>query len=277
MPRTDLRSPPPPAPASQVGELLREWRAARRLSQLDLALAASVSSRHLSCVETGRAQPSREMVSRLADALAIPLRERNALLVAAGYAPGYSESELAAPELERARGAIELILRQQEPYPAIVVSRHWDLLLANEGAKRLFGWMFGGPSPEKNIMRLSFDPTGLRSFLVNWEEVALDLVRRLHRDVAVAPSDTRARNLLREVLAYPGVPPQWRERELGVPLAPLSTITYRKDGMDLTFFWTTTTFGTPQDVTLDELRIDCSFPADEPTDRLCRDLAAARS
>jgi transcriptional regulator with XRE-family HTH domain len=140
MPRIDSHSPPPPAPATHVGTLLREWRAARRLSQLDLALVADVSCRHLSCVETGRAQPSREMVSRLAGALEIPLRERNALLVAAGYAPGYAESGLAAPELERARCAIELILRQQEPYPAIVVSKHWDLLTANQGAKRIFGW-----------------------------------------------------------------------------------------------------------------------------------------
>jgi transcriptional regulator with XRE-family HTH domain len=275
MPRIDSRSPRPPAPATRVGALLREWRAARRLSQLDLALAADVSSRHLSCVETGRAQPSREMVSRLAGALAIPLRERNALLVAAGYAPGYRESGLAAPELEPAQRAIELILRQQEPYPAIVVSQHWDLLAANQGAKHLFGWMLGGPSPHTNIMRLSFDPAGLRRFVVNWEEVALDLVRRLQSDVAAAPSDTRARSLLRDILAYPGVPPRGHGRELGAPLAPLSTITYRKDGINLTFFWTITTFGTPQDVTLEELRIECSFPADEPSDRLCRDLAAA--
>lgn len=271
----DSRSPRPPAPATHVGALLREWRAARRLSQLDLALAADVSSRHLSCVETGRAQPSREMVLRLADALAVPLRERNALLVAAGYAPGYRESGLAAPELEPAQRAIQLILRQQEPYPAIVVSQHWDLLAANQGAKRLFGWMLGGPLPHTNIMRLSFDPAGLRRFVVNWEEVALDLVRRLQSDVATAPSDTSARALLREILAYPGPPMRGHNRELGEPLAPLATIKYRKDGINLTFFWTVTTFGTPQDVTLEELRIECSFPADELSDRLCRDLAAA--
>ncbi|HXZ11815.1 MAG TPA: helix-turn-helix transcriptional regulator [Candidatus Sulfotelmatobacter sp.] len=271
----DSRSPPPPASATHFGALLREWRAARRVSQLDLALAADISSRHLSCVETGRAQPSRKMVSRLAAALAIPLPERNVLLVAAGYAPGYRESGLAAPELERARRAIELILRQQEPYPAIVVSQHWDLLAANQGAKRLFGWMLGGPSPHTNIMRLSFDPAGLRPFVVNWEAAALDLVRRLHGDIAAAPSDTRARALLCDILAYPGVPPQWHDRDLGALQAPLSTITYRKDGINLTFFWTITTFGTPQEVTLEELRIECSFPTDEPTDRMCRDLAAA--
>jgi transcriptional regulator with XRE-family HTH domain len=254
--------------------LLREWRDARRLSQLDLALAADVSSRHLSCVETGRAQPSLELVSRLAEVLAIPLRERNALLLAAGYAPGYRESGLAAPELERAQGAINLIRRQQEPYPAIVVSRHWDLLAANSGAKRLFGWLLGGPPAHTNIMRLSFDPDGVRPFVVNWEAVALDLVRRLRSDVATAPTDGRARELLREVLAYPDVPPMGREDDLGAPLPPLSTITYRKAGIELTFFCTVTTFGTPHDVTLAELRIECSFPADEPTDRFCSELAA---
>jgi transcriptional regulator with XRE-family HTH domain len=274
MPRTDLRSPPPPAPATHVGVLLREWRAARRLSQLDLALAADISSRHLSCVETGRAQPSREMVALLAAALAVPLRERNALLVAAGYAPGYRESELAAPALERARHAIELILRQQEPYPAIVVGRHWDLLAANQGAKRVFGWILGELSLHSNVMRASFDPAGLRPFVVNWEEVALDLVRSLHNDVAAAPWDTGTRDLLRDILAYPGVPLRWHDRGLSAPLAPLSTITYRKGSSELTFFWTVTTFGTPQDVTLDELRVESAFPADESTDRLCHDLAA---
>jgi hypothetical protein len=209
-----------------------------------------------------------------AETLAIPLRERNALLVAAGYAPGYRDSGLAAPGLKRARSAIGLILRQQEPYPAIVVSQHWDLLAANQGAKRLFGWMLGGPPSQLNIMKLSFDPAGVRPFVVNWEEVALDLIRRLHRDVAAAPTDTTARELLRDILAFPGLPSRWHDHEPGAPLAPLSTITYRKDGVDLAFFWTITTFGTPQDVTLDELRIECSFPGDERTGRLCRELAA---
>jgi transcriptional regulator with XRE-family HTH domain len=261
-------------PRSHIGALLRQWRATRRVSQLDLALAAGVSTRHLCCVETGRAQPSREMVSRLAEALGIPLRERNALLVAAGYAPGYRESGLATPELARVRRAIELILHQQEPYPAMVVSRHWDLLAANQGAKRIFGWLLGDVPPQPNIMRLSFDPAGVRPFVVNWEDVALDLIRHLHNDVASAPSDTRARDLLREVLAYPDVPPHYRTRELNAPAAPVSTTTYRKADIELTFFWTITTFGTPQDVTLEELRIECSFPADEATDRLCHQLAA---
>jgi transcriptional regulator with XRE-family HTH domain len=270
----DGRSPPPPAPAAHVGALLRDWRAARRLSQLDLALATNVSSRHLSCIETGRAQPSREMVLRLAAVLAIPLRERNALLGAAGYAPVYRDSGLAAPELERAQQAVELILRQQEPYPAIVVSRHWDLLAANQGAKRIFGWMVGAPLPHTNIARLSFDPAGLRPFVVNWEEVALDLIGRLRCDATASPSDVRARSLLNDILAHPDVPTRCLDHELGALPAPVATITYRKGAIDLTFFWTVTTFVTPRDITLEELRIDCSFPADESTAQFCRDLAA---
>ncbi|HWZ59113.1 MAG TPA: helix-turn-helix transcriptional regulator [Gemmatimonadaceae bacterium] len=272
MPATESRSPPPPAPATHVGALLRDWRAGRRLSQLDLALAADVSSRHLSYVETGRAQPSRELVSRLAEALDIPLRERNTLLIAAGYAPDYRETALSAPEMAQARHAVELILNQQEPYPAIVMNRHWDLLMANRSTTRMFRWLLGGPAAEPNIMRGFFDPNGVRPWVVNWEEVAGDLVKHLHDDVAAAPSDTRARTLLRDVLSYPNIPSRWRTRELGAPASPLSTITYAKDDVRLTFFWTITTFGTPRDVTLEELRIECSFPADDATDQFCRSL-----
>ncbi len=260
--------------SSAIGDLLREWRTARRVSQLDLALAADVSSRHLSYVETGKAQPSRELIDRLAEALDMPMRARNALLMAAGYAPGYHETAIAAPQMAAARRAIELILKQQEPYPAVVLTRHWDLLMSNQGAARLFGWLLGGRSVERNIMRMVFDPAVLRPLIVNWEPVAFDLLRELHADVASAPLDPRARALLQQVLAYPDVPLRWRAREVwDAPAEPLWTVTYRKDGRDLTFFWTVTTFGTPQDVTLQELRIECSFPADDATDSYCRELA----
>src|SRR5262249_6671821 len=159
-------------------------RTTRRLSQLGLALAADVSSRHLSYVETGRAQPSREMVDRLADALEVPLRERNALLIAAGYAPGYQETDFEAPEMARAGRAIELILHQQEPYPAVVLSRRWDVLMSNTSAQRIFGWLRGGPPTERNVMRMVFAPNDLRPLIANWDEVAIDLLRQLHSDVA---------------------------------------------------------------------------------------------
>ncbi len=264
----------PQTPAAPVGVLLRRWRGIRRASQLGLASLAGVSSRHLSFIETGRAQPSREMVARLAEALEIPLRERNALFLAAGYAPAYSETRLAAPGMERARQAIEFILRQQEPYPAFVLSRHWELLQVNAGAKRFFNYLRGGARTHSNILREVFDPKALRPLVVNWDEVAGDLIRHLHNEVAAAPSDTKAAALLEEMLAYPGVPSAWRNSDFHQPSTPLLTAVYRKGEQELRFFSTITTFGTPQDVTLDELRIECSFPADEGTERICRELAA---
>lgn len=260
--------------SSAIGDLIREWRGVRRISQLDLALAAHVSPRHLSYIETGKAQPSRDLIDRLADALNVPMRDRNALFISAGFAPGYLETEIAAPQMATARRAIELILKQQEPYPAVVFTRHWDLLMVNQGATRFFNWLRGGPSTERNVMRAVFDPKALRRFIVNWEEVALDLIRHVYADVASAPLDPRARALLHQLLAYPGVPSRWRPREIrNAPAEPLWTVTYRKDGHDLTFFWTITTFGTAQDVTLEEMRIECHFPADDATDRFCRELA----
>ncbi|MGH8175900.1 MAG: helix-turn-helix domain-containing protein [Steroidobacter sp.] len=259
-------------PAVHVGSLLREWRAARRLSQLDFALEAGVSARHLSYVETGKAQPSRDMILRLADTLAMPLRERNALLMAAGYAPLYPETSLGTPELAQVRRAIELILEHQEPYPAFVLNRCWDMVLTNRAATRFVNFLRGG-SAHANMMRQIFDPNDVRAFVVNWEEVAGDLIRHLHDVIAASPSDARAGALLEEVLGYPGVPSQWRTRELGAAPPPLLTVVFRKDNQEVRFFSTIATFGTPRDVTLDELRIECCFPADDATAEFCRRLA----
>lgn len=267
-------SPPPPAPSSHFGALLREWRGARGLSQLTLSLEADVSSRHLSYVETGKAQPSRDLVVRLADTLALPLRERNTLLVAAGYAPMFRESGLTTPEMAPVRKAIEFILKQQEPYPALVTNRHWDVLLTNQGLIRVFGMIRGRPPKHGNVMRQVFDPADMRGVLGNWEEVAGDLIHRLHNEVAAAPTDTKARALLEEVLAYPSIPPHWRTREPGATPLPLLTTVFRNDQVELRFFSTLSTFGTPRDVTIDELRIECMFPADEETADRCRKLAS---
>ncbi|TWI01639.1 helix-turn-helix protein [Luteimonas cucumeris] len=269
-----LNRTPPPTPVAHVGELLREWRAARRLSQLDLALDAGLSSRHLSYVETGKAQPSRELVARLADVLEMPLRERNALLVAAGYAPQYRETGLAAPEMALVRRAIEFILEQQEPYPAFVLDRRWDVLMANRAAARVNRFVLGGrDSAHGNMLRCFFDPNDLRAAVVNWEEVAGDLVRHLHGAVTATPTDAALRALLDEVLAYPGVPARWRTRELGATPSPLLTVRFRRDARELGFFSTFTTFGTSRDVTLDELHIECCFPIDEASAELCQSLA----
>jgi hypothetical protein len=198
----------------------------------------------------------------------------NALLVAAGYAARYPETALATPELERVRRAIEFILQQQEPYPAFVLNRRWDVLMANDAALRVNRFvMRERASVHANLVRQIFDPADLRPAVANWEEVAGDLIRHLHAAVAAAPSDAAARALLDEALAYPGVPSRWRLRELDAVPLPLLTTVLRRDEHELRFFSTITTFATSRDVTLDELHIECCFPVDEATATLCRALA----
>ena len=262
-----------PSPIAHVGALLREWRSARRLSQMDLALDAGLSTRHLSCIETGKAQPSRDILARLADTLEMTLRDRNSLLVAAGYAPRYTESALANPELAPMRRAIEAMLKQQEPYPAFLMNRHWDIVMANDAAIRMNRWLLGGrDSPHRNMLRHAFDPQDLRAVLVNWEEIAGSLLAHLHKLVATAPNDAKARDLLEEVLAYPGVPEKWRQRDLRSVPAPLLQTVFERDGQRVAFFSTITTFGTPRDVTLEELHIESCFPADDASAAFCRSL-----
>jgi transcriptional regulator with XRE-family HTH domain len=262
--------------ADNVGALLREWRLVRRLSQLDLALQADVSSRHLSYVETGRARPSREMIVRLSDALAVPLRERNALFIAGGYAPKYPETGLDAPRLAQMRHAVQAMLAQQEPYPAFLLNRHWDVLMANGAARRVNRFMLGGrDSRHTNMLRQIFDPADLRPALENWEEIAGSLLRHLHNEVAAAPPGGPAAALLEEMLAYPGVPAHWRQRELASAPAPVLTTAFHRDGVRLGFFSTITTFGTPRDVTLAELHVESCFPLDDATAAFCRRLREA--
>jgi hypothetical protein len=211
-------------------------------------------------------------VLRLADTMEVPLRERNALLIAAGFAPRYFETGLAAPEMARMRGAIELILRQQEPFPAFVLDRYWNILMANEAAPRCTRFLLGTEPTEGNMLRLCLHPNGVRPMMMSWEETAGDLIRHLHNQIAASPLDERAKDLLAEVLAYPGIPAQWRTRDVAIPPSPLLTTVFRKGDVELRFFSTITTFGAPHDVTLEELRIECSFPADEATAIACREL-----
>lgn len=257
-----------------IGLLLREWRAARRMSQLDLAGESGLSVRHLSFVETGRAQPSRETVARLAGALALPLRERNALLLAAGYASHYGESPLASPAMDRLRQAIDLILRHQEPYPAFVISRHFDVLMVNEAAVRVNTLLMQGrQSAHTNLIHQIFDPDDFRAVIVNWQEVAGKFLRHLHEELVTAPTDRRTRTLLDEIMRYPGVPEEWGRREMGSEPDPVLTMEFRSPEGPLRFFETITTFASPRDITLDELRIDSAFPADDHTATVCARLA----
>lgn len=186
---------------------MRRWRAIRRVSQLELALEAEISMRHLSCIETGRAQPSREMVVRLADALQVPLRERNLLLSAAGYAPLYRQTSLNTTEMDAARCAVELLLEQQEPYPGIVVDRYWNILQMNAGMGRFLALFPGSESvTPRNAIRLVFHPQGLRPFIENWLDVAARLIQRVHREVLANQTDEKIRSFLEELLGYPDVP-----------------------------------------------------------------------
>jgi transcriptional regulator with XRE-family HTH domain len=239
------------------------------MSQLALALEADVSPRHVSFVETGRATPSREMVLQLATALDVPLRERNALLLAAGYAPLFRESSLDAPELHAVRTALEAILAKQEPFPAVVMNRHWDILGSNAGASRFFGFLLGGSevvSP-MNVVRLMFDPAGLRPHVTNWEIVAETLVRRVHREAVGGIPDDATRELLQEVLAFPGVPLRWSRPDPTTTQIPVIPVSFEKDERRFNFFSAVTTLGTPHDVTLQEIRIECFFPLDSDTEQ----------
>ena len=265
-------------PDMSFGVLLRRWRAVRHLSQLDLALDAEISTRHLSCVETGRAQPSREMVLRLAEALQVPLRERNALLLAAGYAPLYRDTSLDMPELEAARQAIELLIAQPEPYPVLVLDRYWNILRMNAGAQRFLALFPGCDSVTPlNGPRLAFHPQGLRPFIENWDVVAARIIRRVHREVADNPSDKLLKCFLEELLNYPNVPSRWRTLDFDDVPPPFLTINYNWKNSTLRLFSALTTFGTAQDIALQELRIESFFPADEGTRTLLNRLTAEAS
>jgi len=259
---------------SPVGRVLRDWRGLRSMSQLDLALAAEVSSRHLSFVETGRAQPSRELLRRLGEALEIPLRAHNELATAAGFAAPFRETPLAHAELARARQALDLILDKREPYPAIVLDRHWNMMMGNDAAARLFALILpqafdNGPL---NIMRLMFDPEGARPYVVDWPTVARAMISRARREAATLGPDTESEALIEEMLSYPDVPRDWATPG-EADLAPFLTVTLEKDGLRLSWFSTMTTFGTAQDITLQELYIESFFPADDDTATLAKHLA----
>ncbi len=261
-----------------MGQLIKQWRERRRLSQLNLAVDAEISTRHLSFIETGRAQPSRDMVLLLARALEVPPRGRNDLLTAAGFAPVYRETALDAPEMTNVRRALDFILRQQEPFPGLVIDGHWNLLMSNQGAGRLMG-LFLSPEdvaavgPRPNAMRLFYHPRGMRPYVVNWEASAVALIQWLHLDIARGIGDAETRRLLDELLSYPDVPQKWRTLDLDITPAPFLAVEMRKGDLRIKFFSTLTSLGVPYDITLHELRVECFFPADAATDALLRDLA----
>jgi len=261
----ELDQRPRPSP---VGRLLQHWRRVRRMSQLDLAVEARVTPRHVSFVESGRARPSREMVLVLARALDVPLRERNQMLLAAGYAPVYRETGVDEPAMSQVRAALDRVLRHHEPFPAVVMDRHWDILMANAAATVMFAWLLGGEPSERpaNVLRLMFDPAGLRPFVANWEQVGEALVQRAHREAIGGVPDARTAALLQELLALPGVPERWRAPDLTAAPLPVIPVEFRKGRLAVSYFSMVTTVGTPQDVTAQEIRLESFFPADGATE-----------
>lgn len=265
----------PAVPHSRpVGDLLREWRRHRRLSQLELATEAEISTRHLSFVESGRSTPSRDMILHLAEYLDIPLRERNALLVAAGFAPVYAERALDDPAFDTVRRTIELLLKGMEPYPALAVNRYWNLITANSAAMRL---MTGLPASlleaPVNVLRASLHPAGLAPRIRNLAQWRAHLLERLQRQVDTS-QDPKLMALLRELQGYPA--PALEEGyaidaggRIAVPME------LEVDGAVLSMLSTTTVFGTPTDVMLQELAIEAFVPADEATAERLRAMAGS--
>ncbi len=262
--------------AAPFGEHLRNWRQRRRLSQLDLAADADVSTRHISFVETGRANPSREMVLRLCARMDVPLRERNTLLVAAGYAPMYRESRLDDPAFAAARQAVELILKSHEPYPALAVDRHWNMVAAN----RMVPLLLTGVAPElltpadqglPNVLRISLHPDGLAPRITNLAQWRSHIFERLGHQIA-ATADAELAALLDELRAYPG-PHASAEACLPNELAGVvMPFQFRTDAGVLNFISTTTVFGSPTDITLHEMALETFFPADAFTRQVLQSL-----
>jgi transcriptional regulator with XRE-family HTH domain len=256
-----------------VGDLLRDWRQRRRLSQMSLALEADVSTRHVSFLETGRAKPSREMLLRLAEPLEIPLRERNELLVAAGFAPVYEVRELDAPALRAARDAVQRVLKGHEPYPALAVDRHWNMLAANDAiAPLLVGVGKDLLRTPINVLRLSLHPNGLAPRILNFVEWIEHLLARLQRQIEIS-ADPVLIDLAKELQTYPAPDGDRGEdaTESTIDSAMANVVIpfrLRTERGDLSFFSTTTVFGTPIDITLSELAIEAFFPADEATSEL---------
>jgi transcriptional regulator with XRE-family HTH domain len=264
-------------PAEAFPQLLKSWRQKRRLSQLDLALESGVSQRHVSFLESGRAKPSRSMILQLSETLEVPLRERNDWLVAAGFAPVFRARPLDDPQMNQVMSAVRMMLANHEPFPAIAIDRAWNIRLANRPFDMLAS-MVGGDvwtrvgGPERNLMRLFFHPNGVKPLVANWNAIAPLLWHRARRE-ADALGGQEMKAVLADLSQYQDADTLWAAEETAlVPVLPLEM---EKDGLRISLFTVIATFGTAQDVTADELRIESFFAADEATDKLFRSMAAA--
>lgn len=243
----------------ELGNLLRYWRHQRGKSQLDLSLDTGISQRHLSFVESGRSTPSRDVLLTVSEKLDIPLRERNVLLLASGYAPIYNECAWEAPEMSAVTKAIGRVLLQQEPHPALVLDRYWNVIRTNEAAPRFFSLFVDLEARQRprNLLDLMFDPAGMRPFVERWEEVAAGLLQRVSRESVGHVVDQKTMELLKRLKKYPGVTTLSTIPRTHSPVLP---ITFVKGGERFSYFSFITTVGTPQSITAQELRIECMFP-----------------
>ena len=268
-----MRNPPK---RNDLGHLLKQWRGARGRSQLDLSVDTGISQRQISFIESGRSVPSRATLMGIAQALEIPLRERNVLLLAAGYAPLYSDAAWNSDEMKSVAKALERMLAQHEPYPAIVMDRYWNVLLTNDAAPRFFDCfvdMGARPTP-RNMLHLMFDPNGMRPFISHWETLAKTLIQRVYREAVGHIADPKTHELVKDLLAYPGVQADWRTPEMPSTL-PMIPMTFIKDGAEMNYFSLVTTLGTPQTIAAEELRVECLYPLDDATADLHTKLLAA--
>ncbi len=268
-------------PDMSFGALLRQWRSGRRLSQLELALQSNVSQRHLSFLESGRARPSQQMVLQLAEALEVPLRERNSLLTAAGFAPFYRERGLSERDMAPVQDALTRMLKHHDPYPAVVVDRDYDLLLENRAFSAMLGlfaepasiWAACCPGGRPNLLRLVFHAAGARPLIRNFDEVGPFMLQRVYRELAAANND-KALAFIEELRHDPTIPAHWMT--VTSPLAsapPLLPLVLGQDGVELRLVTMISTFGTPYDITTDEIRVETFFPEDAETETMLRKLA----
>lgn len=257
--------------------LLKYWRVRRGMSQLQLALAADVSSRHISFMETGRASPSEDMLLRVMATLSVPLRDQNHALVAADFAPRYAESDLDKidPAVD---SAIDRMMQNHEPYPLTVMNAGYDILRCNVSAKVIFSQFVAQPErllAPLNLFDLVFDPALARPFIHNWSQVGQQMVYRLHREALLKHEDDALWTLLERVLSYPNVPGSWRMPDFSLSQGPINPLVLKNEAVQLGFFMVVTTFLASQQITLDELRIESYFPVDDATRRACEALADA--
>ncbi|MFY9986617.1 MAG: helix-turn-helix transcriptional regulator [Chthoniobacterales bacterium] len=280
------------APAgNQLGNMLRHWRNVRGSNQLDVSIETGISQRHISFIESGRSTPSRQTLLEIAQVLDVPLRERNTLLLSAGYAPVYSEAAWNSAEMQSVTKVLERILNQHEPFPALVMDRYWNVLMTNDSGPRFFNCFIdmSRRKAPRNVLHLIFDPDGMRPFVEHWDEVASSLIHRVHAEATGRVMDAQTKDLLAALLAYPDVRTgsasasrrpnsgltgtlSGRRRNAdptvsSATILPIIPISFRKDDKVLNYFSMVTTVGTPQTVAAQELRIETMFPADDETER----------